>query len=100
MPRRALPCERTSSVVTILASSPGCRYITPVTISPSVIFSVLAATYPSVVYPSSIGSSTSAVPSIWKKWSITVNEETPACSTIRAVSARVGAIAAGSAGVE
>ena len=31
MPRRARPPESTSRVVTILASSPGCRYMTPVT---------------------------------------------------------------------
>ena len=67
---------------------------------PRVIRSVRAATYPSVVYPSSIGSSTDAVPSIWKKWSITVNEAMPASSAIRAVSASVSAIAVGSAGRE
>ena len=43
MPSRARPPESTSSVVTILASSPGWRYITPVTSTPSFIRSVSAA---------------------------------------------------------
>ena len=66
MPSRARPLDRTSRVVTIFASSPGWRYITPVTSTPSVIRWVSAATYPSVVYASSIGSSADAMPSIWK----------------------------------
>ena len=52
-----------------------------------------------MVYPSSIGSSAPAMPSIWKKWSITVNEAKPASSAITAVSASVGAMRVGSAGV-
>ena len=44
MPSLARPPDSTSRVVTILASSPGWRYITPVTSSPSLIRSVLAAT--------------------------------------------------------
>jgi len=44
MPSRPRPPETTSSVVTIFASSPGCRYITPVTSTPSVMRRVKAAT--------------------------------------------------------
>ena len=40
MPRIARPCEITSSVVTILASSAGLRYVTPVTSVPSCTRSV------------------------------------------------------------
>jgi hypothetical protein len=62
---------------------------------------VCAATKPSVVYPSSIGSSAKDAPACtWKWWSMAVNEENPACSATRAVSARVEAIFAGSAGLE
>ena len=56
MPRNARPSESTSSVVAICASSPGCRYVTPVTTVPIFTRSVTAATYPSVVQPSSISS--------------------------------------------
>ena len=51
------PFEMTSSVVTILASSAGLRYVTPVTSVPSCTRSVRAASAPSSVYASRIGSS-------------------------------------------
>jgi hypothetical protein len=100
MPSRARPPESTSRVVTILASSPGWRYMTPVTSAPRVSRSVLAATWPRVVYASSIGSAVESACPTWKKWSMTVKVENPACSAVRAVSARVGAIMVGSDGVE
>ena len=46
------------------------------------------------------GSAAEAACSIWKKWSMTVNDEIPACSATLAVSARVPAMRTGSAGVE
>ena len=53
-----------SSVVTIFASRAGLRYTTLVTSVPSVIREVRAATAPSSVYGSSIGSSGRPTPPI------------------------------------
>src|SRR6266550_9619193 len=51
---------------------------------------VLAARNPSVVQPSSIGSSGRPTPRIWKKWSMTQIESNPTSSAWRATRARVG----------
>jgi hypothetical protein len=49
MPSIARPPDSTSSVATILASSPGCRYVTPVTSRLNVIERVCPATNPRLV---------------------------------------------------
>jgi len=48
---------------------------------------------PSVVQPSSIGSSGLPTPRIWKKWSITQSESKPTSSAWRTISERVGPMA-------
>jgi hypothetical protein len=53
---------------------------------------VLAATKLSALYASSIGSRAVWNRSIWNQWSITVNQEHPACSPTAAVSPRASAI--------
>src|SRR4051794_29325014 len=58
--------------------------------SPSRARSVFAARNPSVVQPSSIGSSGRPTLRIWKKWSITQMESNPAWSASRATLASVG----------
>src|SRR2546427_4142238 len=55
---------------------------------------VLAARNPSVVQPSSIGSSGRPTPRIWKKWSMTQIESNPTSPAWRAMRARVGPTAA------
>ena len=55
MPSIARPPETTSSVVTILASRAGLRYVTPVTSVPSFTRLVRAASPPNSVYASSMG---------------------------------------------
>jgi len=63
------------------------------TISPSLARLVLAAMNPSVVQPSSMGSSAGPIPRIWKKWSMTQSESNPASSAERTIRASVGPIA-------
>src|SRR4051794_36425954 len=53
---------------------------------------------PSVVSPSSMGSSGRPTLRIWKKWSITQIESKPAASASRTVRARVGPMASGPSG--
>ena len=53
---------------------------------------------PSVVQPSSIGSSGRPTPRIWKKWSMTQMESKPASSASRTIRARVGPMASGPPG--
>ena len=53
---------------------------------------------PSVVQPSSIGSSAWPTPRIWKKWSMTQIESKPTSSAWRTMPARVGPIAVGPPG--
>ena len=53
---------------------------------------------PSVVQPSSIGSSGRPTPRIWKKWSMTQMESKPASSAARTTRASVGPIASGPPG--
>ncbi len=65
MPRIARPDEMTSSVVTTLARNAGFRYVTPVTIAPSLTRDVRAATAPRIVYASSIGSDAGPMFRIW-----------------------------------
>ena len=69
-------------MVTVLASSPGWRYVTPPTRSRKRRRSVLAAAKDSVVYPSSIGSSAGHSMSIWNQWSITESVRTPIASAV------------------
>ena len=57
-----------------------------------------AAMNPSVVMPSSIGSSGRPTPRIWKKWSMTQIESKPASSASRTIRASVGPIASGPPG--
>ncbi len=65
----------------------------PPTMSPRRARLVWAAMNPSVVQPSSIGSSAGPIPRIWKKWSITQRESNPASSALRAIRASVGPMA-------
>jgi hypothetical protein len=58
-PKVARKPESTSSVVICFISTPGKRYVTPVTMAPKRTRNVARARKPSVVYASSIGSSTS-----------------------------------------
>ena len=53
---------------------------------------------PSVVMPSSIGSSVRPTLRIWKKWSMTQIESNPASSAVRTRLASVGPMAAGPPG--
>ncbi|OLT36962.1 hypothetical protein BJF79_06145 [Actinomadura sp. CNU-125] len=72
--------------------------MTPVTSVPSVMFSVSAAAYDSAEYASSIGSSGGPTMSIWKKWSMTHSEWSPAWSASRAMPPNVGPICSGPPG--
>src|SRR5664279_985119 len=65
----------------------------PPTMSPSRARLVFAAMNPSVVQPSSIGSSAGPSPRIWKKWSMTQSESKPASSALRTIRASVGPMA-------
>jgi hypothetical protein len=65
MPRIARPDETMSSVVTTFARNAGFLYVTPVTIAPSWIRGVRAATPPSSVYASSMGSVSGPMFAIW-----------------------------------
>ena len=76
--------EITSSVVTILASNAGFRYVTPVTSVPSCTRSVRAASAPSSVYASRIGSSGPPSAGSCQKWSITHTDSNPPCSAASA----------------
>ena len=53
---------------------------------------------PSVVQPSSMGSSTAPTLRIWKKWSMTQIESKPASSASRTMRPRVGPMASGPPG--
>src|SRR6478672_10756937 len=70
----------------------------PPTINPNRARCECAAMNPSVVQPSSIGSSTLPTPRIWKKWSITQIESKPTSSAWRTMPARVGPMASGPPG--
>ncbi len=76
-----------SSVVTILASRAGLRYVTPVTRVPSFTRRVRAASPPSSVYASSIGCVGPPSGGSCQKWSMTQTESKPACSPATARSA-------------
>src|SRR5436309_10613887 len=76
-----------SSVVTILASRAGLRYVTPVTRVPSFTRRVRAASPPSSVYPSSMGCVGPPSGGSCQKWSMTQTESKPACSPATARSA-------------
>jgi hypothetical protein len=65
MPRIARPDETMSSVVTVFARNAGFRYVTPVTIAPSLMRDVRAATPESNVYASSMGSDAGPLFVIW-----------------------------------
>ena len=65
MPRIARPDETTSSVVTTFARNAGLRYVTPVTMAPSMTREVRAATALRSVYASSIGSDGGPMCPIW-----------------------------------
>src|SRR6188768_2632327 len=70
----------------------------PPTIRPRRARVECAAMNPSVVSPSSIGSSGRPTLRIWKKWSITQMESMPAASASRTIRARVGPMASGPPG--
>ena len=66
IPSAARPPDKQSRVATILASRPGCRYVTPVIANCSSTVDVCAARKPRDVYPSSMGSVASPRNSSWK----------------------------------
>ncbi len=65
MPRIARPDDTMSSVVTTFARNAGLRYVTPVTMAPSMTRDVRAATALRSVYASSIGSDGGPMCPIW-----------------------------------
>ena len=88
MPNHARPPEMTSSVVHILASSAGLRYVTPPTSRPRLALLVRAAIPASAMLPSSMLSSCGPIGGIWCRWSMTETEPKPLSSAVFAISAR------------
>ena len=75
MPSHARPPDSTSSVVTVLARTPGWRYVTPVTRVPSWMRSVFAARYAERRVALEHVERASPIIGSWKKWSITHSDE-------------------------
>src|SRR6266545_4864297 len=82
MPNSSRPPDRWSTVVAILASTPGCRYVLPVTMLPIRTRRVDSAIAAMSVQPSQIGPSRGAPP-IGLKWSKTQTWSKPASSARR-----------------
>ena len=61
---------------------------------------VSAAAYAKAEYPSSMSSSGGPIIEIWKKWSITQSEVSPASSALRATRPKAGPMEAGAPGQE